>query len=114
VIEVCDDFLGKSVFIRHDSFNSNGNRLYTVYGHLSPHEHIHPGKSLNEGDILGTLSNTGKDDGSIPHHLHISVAWIPDTLSSQKPGWKMMSDPAVVLIDPLRIIECPYEVLPDN
>jgi hypothetical protein len=69
---------------------------------------------LNEGDIIGTLANTEKNDGSIPYHLHISVAWIPNTLRSQKPGWEMMSDPEkVTLIDPLHVIECPHSVLSD-
>jgi murein DD-endopeptidase MepM/ murein hydrolase activator NlpD len=114
VVNVCDDFLGESMFVRHDACNSNGRRLYTIYGHIKPHHSIQPGNSLDEGDIIGTLTRTGAVDRAIPYHLHISVAWILETLHSENLDWQIMGDPAaVVLLDPLRSIECPYSIESD-
>lgn len=112
VVKVDDDFLGKSVFVSHGAYDSNGSQLHTIYGHLKPHDHICPGERLNEGDIIGSISDGGKSNGVAPCHLHVSVAWIPNTLCSQELGWHMMGDPdRIVLLDPLSVIECPYSIV---
>ena len=112
VVKVIGDFLGESVFVSHGVYNLNGSRLHTVYGHIKPHEHIRPGSSISAGDIIGTLADTGKSSGVIPHHLHISVAWISDTVRPEELGWQIMgNDARIMLLDPLHVIECPYSII---
>jgi murein DD-endopeptidase MepM/ murein hydrolase activator NlpD len=112
IIKVSDDFLGESVFVGHGVYNSNGGQLYTIYGHIKPGNNIRQGKRLSEGDIIGVITDTGNSDVAIPHHLHVSVAWIPDTMHVSELGWQTINDPArVVLLDPLSVIECPYSIV---
>jgi hypothetical protein len=112
VVKVDDDFLGESVFISHGTYDSNGSQLHTVYGHIKHGIHIHPGENLSEGDIIGVIADARKSGGVIPSHLHVSIAWIPNTVHPQELGWQMMSDPTrTVLLDPLCIIECPYSIV---
>jgi hypothetical protein len=114
VVEVCSDFLGESVFVSHDIYNSNKRRLHTIYGHIKPGDNVCPGARLNEGDIIGILSNKRKSSGVIPYHLHISIAWLSETLSPEKPGWQMLNDVnRALLIDPLSIIEFPCSISSD-
>jgi murein DD-endopeptidase MepM/ murein hydrolase activator NlpD len=111
VVKVSADFLGESVFVGHNAYNSSGNRLYTIYGHIKPGKHIRPGKRLSEGDIIGVIADTGDSGVATPRHLHVSAAWIPNTMPVPELGWQTINDPArVVLLDPLSIIECPYSV----
>lgn len=112
VIKVSDDFLGESVFIGHDACDSNGNRLYTIYGHIKPVNHIRSRKRMSEGDVVGVIAVTGNSGVAIPHHLHVSVAWIPDTMPVSELGWQTINDPArVMLQDPLSVIECSYSIV---
>ena len=112
IIKVSDDFLGESVFVGHGAYDSNGSQLYTIYGHIKPGNNIRPGKRLSEGDIIGVITDTGNSEVVIPHHLHVSVAWIPNTMHVPELGWQTISDPArVVLLDPLSVIECPYSII---
>jgi len=112
VIKVDDDFLGESVFVSHGNYDSNGSQLHTIYGHIKPRAHICPGEILSEGDIIGVIADARKSGGVIPHHLHVSVAWISNTVHSQELGWQMMGDlTKVVLLDPLCVIECPYSIV---
>lgn len=114
VVKVSDDFLGKSVFVSHGFYNLNGCQLHTIYGHIRPNDNICPGESVSEGDIIGSLTDARKNGGVVPCHLHISIAWIPTTMRSQELGWEMMSNPAkIVLLDPLRVIECPHSIVAD-
>jgi hypothetical protein len=112
VVKVSKDFLGESVFVSHNAYNLNGSRLHTIYAHIRPHGRIRPGEVLSDGGIIGVLADTGEDNGTVPYHLHISVAWIPDTVPSQELDWHMLDEDAgIVLLDPLHVIRCPYTVI---
>jgi len=112
VAKIVDDFLGRSVFVSHDSFDNGGHRLYTIYGHLIPYGTIHMGSILNEADILGTLAAAQKSNRAAPSHLHISAAWISKTVSSSELDWQLTGDPTkVALLDPLLLFQCPYSIV---
>ena len=112
IMKVSDDFVGQSVFVGHDVYDSNGGQLYTIYGHIKPGNSIRPGKRLSDGDIIGVVTDTVNNEVVVPHHLHVSVAWIRNTVHVPELGWQTINDPArVVLLDPLSAIECPYSVI---
>jgi murein DD-endopeptidase MepM/ murein hydrolase activator NlpD len=112
VVKVSHDFLGKSAFVRHDAYYSNGSQLYTIYGHLKPGKYIRPGKRLREGDIIGVIADTGDNRMTVPNHLHVSIAGIPNTVPVLELGWQTINEPTkVVLLDPLSVIECPYSIV---
>ena len=102
IVRIHDDFLGKSVYVAHDIYDDNGNRLYTVYGHTSPLCGITEGKELQEGDPFATIADIATRKTVIPPHLHLSVAWIPVAFPCERLNWETMSDPNVVtLCNPL-------------
>lgn len=112
VVKIEDDFLGKSVYMRHDLYDARGNRLCTIYGHTAPDSHVHTGTSLGEGDVFAALADAGGKRVKAPPHLHISVAWVPVSITDERLGWKVVSDPDVVsLVDPLELLACEYEVV---
>ena len=112
IVKIHDDFLGKSVYASHDIYDDDGNQLYTIYGHVQLHGGVGEGKSLGEGDGIATIPDAGRKRVDIPVHLHISVAWIPDSLPHDRLGWEVVGDPSVVtLVDPLEVIDCKYTVI---
>ena len=114
IVKIIDDFLGVSVFVRHSDYENNESQLFTIYGHISPRDRMGSGERLSEGDIIGTIADAKNSSGRIPSHLHISVAWIPNTIRSQELSWQTVSDiRKVMLLDPLIVIECPYSIAPD-
>jgi murein DD-endopeptidase MepM/ murein hydrolase activator NlpD len=111
VMSVIDDFLGRSVFVKHAAGRS-GRHLYTIYGHLKPSPGTQTGMDLSEGDIIGTIADAREKRATIRSHLHISVAWVPDSLQPEELDWRVIADPdRVELIDPLRVIDCPHTTL---
>ena len=112
VVRVIDDYIGKSVFVGHDICDSKGNQLYTVYGHIEPQNEVSRGKTLIEGDIIATITDTRGKKVEISPHLHISIAWIPECLPYEKLNWKSMGDSEIVtLLNPLKVFDCKYTVL---
>ena len=63
-----DDPYGVAVAIRHD-FGYEGQRLYTVYAHMSETLVI-PGQRVEVGEIIGLSGNTGFSSGP---HLHFEL-----------------------------------------
>jgi LysM repeat protein len=57
------DTYGHVIFIKHS------NNLETVYAHLNKRE-VEEGQSINKGQIIGRMGNTGKSNGV---HLHFEV-----------------------------------------
>jgi hypothetical protein len=64
------DPYGKAVVIRHD-FGYQGERLYTVYGHLSRVD-VPRGQAIERGETLGLVGDTGRTTGP---HLHFEIRW---------------------------------------
>lgn len=93
-----DDFLGRSVWLRHDQFLRDGACLYTVYGHTSPVTAIGQGDSLSEGEIFATIRSKAR--AGLPYHLHISMLWVPESIRT--PSWAGVGkNKDFVLVDPL-------------
>ena len=113
VVKVEKDFLGQSVYVAHAIDNGDGGRLWTIYGHTRPAEHVRPGKRLGEGEIIASLAKAGKGDGKgLLTHLHLSMAWISTGSNTQEVNWKTLHEPGVaVLLDPLHAMDCPYRIL---
>ena len=77
VVAILNDFLGKTVIVRHPEFiNNNGDIFHTLYSHIRPvDESFGP---VEKGRHLGQM---GKSPNSrTPAHLHLTGAWIPGTM----------------------------------
>jgi hypothetical protein len=114
VAAIRDDFLGRSVFVRHPIDNGEGQLLYTVYGHTSPGDGMRAGRTLDEGEVLATVAAQPQGKTGAPAHVHLTVAWVPEALSVSELNWQTIGDPRrVVLLDPLRVASLQYAVLRD-
>ncbi|MCF6155024.1 MAG: hypothetical protein E3K36_07180 [Candidatus Brocadia sp.] len=110
IIHIDDDFLGKSIYVTHDICDDRGNRLYVIYGHTNPFHGIGTGKTLNEGDTIATIADTGKKRAKIPSHLHISMVWLPESFPYEKLDWETLGDcSTVTFCNPLEFIDCKYK-----
>lgn len=111
IVNICDDFLGKSVFVNHDISDDRGNRLHTIYGHTSPYDNVDAGSVFQEGEAFATIADAGKKSTKVLAHLHISVAWVPEAFPRKELNWKTISDlQAITLCDPLEYIDGKYKV----
>ncbi len=109
------DFLGVSLYVGHDVYNSAGNRLCSIYGHVTPAAGMEPGALLDDCAILGTIADASVKRADVPSHLHISVAWVQASFSFQELSWATVGEPGVAtLVDPLQVIRCEYTVLTDQ
>ena len=112
VIRIIDDFIGKSIFVSHGIYDGKGNQLYTIYSHVEHYKGIIRETMLHEGDIIATITDAKKKKAKMSSHVHISVAWIPESLYYENLKWETLNDAGIVaLLDPLKVISCNYTIL---
>ena len=112
VAAILEDFLGLSVFVRHGIHDGEGRWLYTVYGHTGPVGGVRPGRTLEEGDVLGTLAGRRGGKTGAPPHLHLTVAWVQQSVSGEALDWETMADPRwALLLDPFDVASFEHVVL---
>jgi peptidase M23-like protein len=108
IVKVEEDYLGKSVYVRHETYDDRSRQLYTVYGHLAPYKGIGQGCRVKEGDIIAKIADGGKKNAPMFAHLHISIVWIPQSFSCEDLNWDVIGGADMtVLMNPL-------EMFPDN
>ena len=113
IIKIDDDFLAKSIYAKHLIYDGNGSQLLSVYAHVMPLPGIDVGRILREGEMIATIADLKGKERSISPHLHVSMAWVPQTVSHECLDWDTLANPDIVtLLDPLECMVCQYLVVP--
>jgi len=111
VVRIIADFLGKSVYIKHDIRDNAGRYFYSLYGHTLPFDFLRKGSIVNAGDIIGTVSDIRKKTKIFPH-LHISMAWISENYPPEKINWDTIGSSAdIILLNPMDALGDQYAVI---
>ena len=109
IVNISDDFIGRSMFMEHPEITMAGRRLITLFGHTQPSSSVNVGDELEEHSILGTIAKPGLSRST--SHLHISIAWIAKGINASRLDWEMISKgDGVELIDPLAVMLLPNSV----
>lgn len=88
IVAQSKDFLGHTLWLRHPLAEpTTGHLLHSVYGHLQPHPDLKVGQELAAGTGLGTVT-FGQLVGTVPAHLHFSLAWLATSISPTELHWK--------------------------
>jgi hypothetical protein len=83
IVSICDDFLGKSVFVRGES--SSLGSIVAVHAHILPKGRR--GDLVVTGEEIGMIAPT---DGSVPAHLHLSLFRFSPALPWADIDWKYL------------------------
>ncbi len=102
VLNICDDFLGKTIITQPFlPMNNSDNRILLAYAHIEPWNDIQKDSIVLEGSSIATLSHTKKNP-QLPPHLHLSCFEIPKSIPDNELNWNLFSKSKVVqLIHPL-------------
>jgi murein DD-endopeptidase MepM/ murein hydrolase activator NlpD len=76
IVGIMNDFLGKTVVIRHQNTDETDAIFYTLLSHIQPH--AGRGDFVAGGQIIGEIGVS--TNAGVPAHLHLSGAWIPRTI----------------------------------
>ncbi len=103
-VHIHNDFLGKSIYVKHNTTNEMGNILHTIYGHTIPLNRHDTNMTVCEGDIIAEMAIPPKSKNIHPH-IHITIAWLPESLSYKKINWETIGNLQIVtLCNPIEYI----------
>ncbi len=103
VVGIFNDFIGKSIFIKHEISSTDNGALCTIFGHVNPEKEICPGMRIEEGEIIASAASSGTS--RVSSHLHISIGWVKKEITDEFLDWTVISSSETLkLIDPLEII----------
>ena len=112
VVGIFNDFVGKSVFMRHTIIDIENRELCSIFGHIKPGSAIFSGKILKEGEIIGSIADVGKS--IVKPHLHITMGWVEKEITADVFDWNVIGQSEVLeLIDPIEIIGR-YSIVPSS
>ncbi len=106
IAAVVDDFLGRSIFVRHESIEEEEGELFTLYGHLAPLVGIVAGRELATGEGMATLAEGENPVPGLFPHLHFSIARLPRGIPAEELNWDGLTRrEEVVFLDPLAVLD---------
>ena len=112
LVGVINDFLGKSLILKHSIPGIDVEDFLTVYGHTHPGQGIHIGKAYKEGETIARVADMDSSRSRVRPHLHLSIGLPSKPVSYARLDWENMNDPdTMILIDPLQVIYR-YSVVP--
>ena len=110
IVHIHDDFLGQSIYVKHNTINNMKNVLHTIYGHTIPRKPCGTNMTVHEGDIIAEIAISPKNK-SIHPHIHITMAWLPELLSIKKINWETIGNPQLVtLCNPIEYLGIKFTV----
>lgn len=110
IVHIHDDFLGKSIYVKHSTINDMGNILHTIYGHTIPLNRYDTNMTIREGDIIAEMAISPKNKKLHPH-IHITMAWLPESISYKEINWETIGNPQLVtLCNPIEYLGIKYTV----
>jgi hypothetical protein len=112
VVKISGDFLGQSIFLAHDIETLAGRRLYTALGHTSPLPDLSVGELVAEADIIASVSTPVNRKTTVPPHLHLTLAIIPDPVAPEQLTWNYLSTGTeIMLLNPLDVFPTNFIVI---
>lgn len=114
VVRLIDDYIGQTVVVLHDMYDMEQNQLCSIYGHTDPRNTIETATPVGEGEIIATICDAGRRGAQMSSHLHLSIAWIPQSYDCQQLDWDTLHHSEVILTNPLDFIESNYTILPNR
>ena len=105
VAALLDDFLDRTVVVRHPCTDEQGRTLVSLYAHVEPL--VGRGVRVRPDFPLARIAPGMQQGGSGPlEHLHISLAWLVAGYPATELHWATLwQNQAVELIDPLPVLQ---------
>jgi hypothetical protein len=112
VVNISGDFLGRSIFLAHDLEPMAGRRLYTAVGHTTPRKSLVAGQLIAEAEIIASVSTPVNPKTTVPPHLHLTLAIVPDTVAPEQLTWKYLSTGTEIrLLNPLEVFPTNFIII---
>ncbi|MEW6428543.1 MAG: hypothetical protein AB1568_10960 [Thermodesulfobacteriota bacterium] len=103
LVAMTEDFLGTTLWLRHEGVGTGAAALYGAMGHLAPLPGLGVGARLSAAEALGRIA-AGKVGRRVPAHLHISLFVAPGGVDPRRFDWGALPD-SLRFLDPAAVLQ---------
>jgi hypothetical protein len=89
VVNICDDFLGRSLVVAPEQNSFCDTRVLEVFSHLVPLETITPGARVQAGQVIAVIADPRARGSVLLPHLHLSCIEVPSHVPVQALDWSL-------------------------
>ena len=101
ILNICDDFLAKTLVIKCKDVISSDRQILFAYAHISPEKNLKPGYNIKKNDVIARVCNTYKNP-QLPSHLHCSCFEVSKNVQPEHLNWNLFSKSSDInLINPV-------------
>ena len=101
ILNICDDFLAKTLVIKHKKITSLNSQILFAYAHIIPKKGLKSGQRIRKNEVLAKICKNSKNP-QLPPHLHFSCFEIPKNIRPEHLNWDLFSkSPDINLINPV-------------
>ncbi|MCF8092993.1 MAG: M23 family metallopeptidase [Desulfotignum sp.] len=102
VLNICDDFLGRTLVVEPEKKFAGATRILEVFSHLEPGKDMKPGIQIQAGQIIARTSDTRARGSVLRPHLHLSCIEVRAHTPVQALDWSLFaSGKKVNLLNPV-------------
>ena len=104
---IVNDFIGKSIIVKHIIPDNSKSNFCTIYGHAIPEGKMCTGRTIGPGEIIARVADSDESKAGMLPHLHISIGVpVSGEIAYDTLDWKDIGDQnKMTLIDPLQVID---------
>jgi len=95
IINICDDFLGKTIVVDPEDHEFSGLRVILTYAHILPENRLTIGHRIKKNEVIARVCDTRKNPQLQPH-LHLSCFEVERDIAPDNLNWKLFSDNTMV------------------
>ena len=90
VINICDDFLGRTLVVDLEREDLAASRVIFTYAHILPESRLLIGHRIKKNDIIARICDTRKNP-QLPPHLHFSCFEVEKGVLPEDLNWNLFS-----------------------
>lgn len=90
IVNICDDFLGRTIVVEPYMKKTTAQRLVFAYAHVIPAKDLKTGSSLRKGQVIAKISRTHRNARPGPH-LHFSCIEISRNIPCDLLDWNLFT-----------------------
>ncbi len=90
IVNICDDFLGRTLVVEHENSFVFNRRILFAYAHIIPEKRLKIGQSIKKKEVIARVCDTCKNP-QLPPHLHFSCFEASRQVLPEHLNWNLFS-----------------------
>lgn len=90
IVNICDDFLGQTLVVKHKAPAYSDRQIFFIYAHIIPEKQLKTDRIIKKKEVIAKVCDTNRNRLLTPH-LHFSCIETQLDIQPEELNWKLFS-----------------------